>query len=74
MRDPWDRSYAAHNTPERIAWLLSRTGADFFVRDLATPGATLMAPEALASVGLTVAYRNQRYEVDELGGRDERKH
>jgi hypothetical protein len=73
MRDPWDRSYAVHNTPERIAWLLRSTGADFFVRDLAAPVAKQIGPEALASVGLRVAYRNQRYEVDELGSRDDGK-
>jgi hypothetical protein len=67
MNDVWDRSYAAHNTPERIGWLLRSTGANFFVRDLAAPATRPMAPNAFASVGLTIAYRNQRYEVYELG-------
>jgi hypothetical protein len=63
---PWDRSYAARNTPERIAWLLSNTGADFFVNQLGIPGGATISEDTLTSAHLASAYRNDRYEVYRL--------
>jgi hypothetical protein len=66
IETPWDRSYAARNTPERIAWLLRYTGADFFVSQAGIPGAAPISEDTLASAHLVCAYRNDRYEVYQL--------
>jgi len=66
LRVHWDRSYAARNTPARIAWLLRRTGADYFVRDVEVRGAAPISQDALSRAQLLSAYGNGRYEVYRL--------
>jgi hypothetical protein len=66
IESPWDRRYAARNTPERIAWLLRTTGADYFVSQVGLPGAASISDDALASARLASAYGNDRYNVYRL--------
>jgi hypothetical protein len=62
----WDRRYAARNTPERIAWLLRHTEADYFVSRSGLPGAAQLWDDTLASAHLVVAYHNDRFDVYRL--------
>jgi hypothetical protein len=62
----WDRRYAVRNTPDRIAWLLRHTGADYFVSRSGLPGAAPLWENTLASAHLVTAYHNDRYEVYRL--------
>ena len=62
----WDRRYAARNTPERIAWLLRHTGAEYFVSRSGLPDAAPLWDKALASADFAVAFHNDRYDVYRL--------
>jgi hypothetical protein len=63
----WDRTYAARNKPERIAFLLQETGSDFFIFDqegLKIPPFVDTAREP--SPRLETAFENQRFTVYRL--------
>lgn len=62
----WDRSYAVNNTPQRTAWLLMQTGADFLVYDRQShqgDGENAIERGIPAETGLKVAFANGRYVV-----------
>jgi hypothetical protein len=60
----WDRAYANYNTPDRIAGLLDRTGADYFVWDTAGLAVPPFTPVArLPNSQVELAFRNGRFEV-----------
>lgn len=64
----WDRSYANRNTPERIADLLARTGAEYFVWDSAGLEVPPFAPvERRRDSRITRVFANARFEVYRLG-------
>jgi hypothetical protein len=71
----FDRCYATRNSPERIAALLQRSGADYFVWDadgLRIP--PLTGSDRTPAAGLGEVFRNSRYVVyralEQGGGRD----
>ncbi len=59
----WDRSYAVHNTPERVAQLLAQTGADFLIYDMDAGAASILESAEIDGAGLEVAFSNARYVV-----------
>lgn len=63
----YDRCYATRNTPDRIAELLTRTGASYFVWDadgLRIP--PLVGPERAPAPGLAEVFHNARFTVYRL--------
>ena len=62
----WDSSYANRNTPERIADLLRRAGADYFLLDLSAATAA-PAPQAERRAGIVSAYSSPRFRVYRRG-------
>ena len=59
----WDASYARRNTPDRIAHLLSDTGADYFVSDISQRKAIRPDSRDLSSAGLETTFVNSRFVV-----------